>query len=145
MKITILDKCPGEDDELVVKCNEVDESILKLINSLKQGKVRLNLYKDGKIIRVEPQEIYYFESVDTRVFAYGKTEVYETKSKLYELEEELPDCDFIRATKSTIINLNKIRSLSPALGGRFEALLKNGEKQIISRQYVASLKEKLGL
>ena len=46
---------------------------------------------------------------------------------------------------SGILNLDKIKSLSPAFGGRFEALLKNGEKTVISRQYVGVLKKKLGL
>lgn len=83
--------------------------------------------------------------MDQKVFAYCEKEVYEVKSKLYELEEELNAASFMRAAKSTILNLDKIKSLSPAFGGRFEALLKNGEKVIISRQYVALLKERLGI
>ena len=50
-----------------------------------------------------------------------------------------------KITKSMILNLDKIRHLSPAFGGRFEALLENEEKVIISRQYVPVLKERLGL
>lgn len=145
MKITILDKRPEEEEEIIVKCDRLDENLMRLLNSFKQDNGKLNLYQDGKILLLEPQDIYYFESVDQKVFAYGSREVYETKSKLYELELELPAKDFLRATKSMIINLNKIESLSPALGGRFEATLKNGEKVIISRQYVSSLKGKLGL
>jgi len=51
----------------------------------------------------------------------------------------------MRASKSMIINLDMIKYLSPAFGGRFEALLENDEKVIISRQYVPVLKERLGL
>lgn len=51
----------------------------------------------------------------------------------------------MRASKSMVLNLNKIKHLSPAFGGRFEALLENDEKVIISRQYVPVLKERLGL
>ena len=94
---------------------------------------------------LEPQEVFYFESVEQKVFAYGRLEVYQVKSKLYELMEELPGRDFIRASKSTILNLNKIVSLAPAFGGRYEALLENQEKVIISRQYISVLKEKLGV
>ena len=59
------------------------------------------------------------------------------------LEEELASEDFIRANKALLVNLNKIESLSPAFGGRFEAVLKNGYKVIFSRSYVNGLKEKL--
>ena len=86
-----------------------------------------------------------FESVDDKVFAYTTDAVYESKLKLYMLEEELPASDFFRASKAVIVNLSKIESLSPAFGGRFEAVLKNDYKVIISRNYVSVLKEKLGL
>ena len=145
MKVTILDLEPGEEEEIIIKCDKINDNLQKLLNSIKQGNDKLNVYKNGDIYFIEPEQIYYFESVDQKVFAYGKTEVYEVKSKLYELEEELPARDFMRSAKSTILNLNKIKSLTPAFGGRFEALLKNGEKVIISRQYVNVLKERLGI
>ena len=145
MKITILDLNPGEEEEIIVKCNEVNDDLQKLLNQLKQGNGKIAAYQNGDIFFLEPEQIYYFESVDQKVFAYGKTNVYEVKSKLYELEEQLPGRDFMRASKSTILNLNKISRLTPAFSGRFEALLQNGEKAIISRQYVSVLKELLGI
>lgn len=145
MKITILDIEPDQEEEIILKCHKVDDSLVKMLNHLKQGTGKLNVYREGEIYRIEPEEIYYFESVDQKVFAYCRTQVYEIKNKLYELEEALPPRDFLRASKSSILNLNKIKRLAPAFGGRFEALLKNGEKVIISRQYVGNLKEKLGL
>lgn len=153
MKITIMDLLPGEEEEAVIKCNSVTPKLLELINELKskteEEPVRtiqkLKVYLNGDIHLMAPADIYYFEYVDQKVFVYGKTKVYESKSKLYELEEQLAKTDFIRVSKSCILNLNKIGSLAPSLGGRFEAKLKNGEKVIISRQYVNSLKEVLGL
>ena len=71
--------------------------------------------------------------------------MYETKLKLYELEERFVGTDFLRVSKSVIMNLSKVKSLSPAFNGRFEATMKNDEKVIVSRQYVPVLKEKLGL
>ncbi|MDD6038641.1 MAG: LytTR family DNA-binding domain-containing protein [bacterium] len=145
MKITIEDKPVDCEDEIIIRCDAVDESLMQLINSLKRGKNKLNVYLDGAIHLVDPEEIYYFETVDQRVFAYAKEAVYETKCRLYELEEQLPKQDFFRASKSTILNLDKIKSLSPAFGGRFEVKLTNGERLLISRQYVSALKEKLGI
>ena len=69
----------------------------------------------------------------------------ETKFKLYQIEEIIDTRVFFRANKAVIVNINKIKSLSPAFGGRFEAVLKNGYKVIISRNYVPKLKELLGL
>ena len=145
MKVTILEKKADEEDELIVKCDYLDESLTKLINQFKTGKGKMNFYKDGKIVFVEPEEVLYFESVDDKVFAYTLDQALETKLKLYQLEEDYLPQEFLRANKAVIMNLNKVESLSPAFGGRFEATLKNGYKVIISRNYVPDLKKKLGL
>ena len=145
MKVTILEKKVDEEDELIVRCDYLDESLTKLINQFKTGKGKMNFYKDSKVVFIEPEEVLYFESVDDKVFAYTKDSVYETKSKLYQLEAELPATIFFRANKAVIVNLDKIDSLAPVFGGRFEAVLENGYKVMISRNYLNTLKELLGL
>ncbi len=145
MKVTILEKQPGEEDEIIVKCDQLDEKLTRLINQFKTGKGKMNFYKDSKIVLVEPSEVLYFESVDDKVFAYTKDSVYETKAKLYQLEEELPVSAFFRASKAVIVNLDRIDSLAPVFGGRFEAILENGYKVVVSRNYLNELKERLGL
>lgn len=145
MKITIIDCPEGEEDEIIIKCRQMDEQMLKMIRALKVGQERVTGMKDGKLVQISPKEIYYFEAVDNRVFLYMEREVYEVRHKLYELEEQFRGTDFFRASKSTILNLAKVKSFAPFLGGRFEANMKNGEKLVISRQYVPILKERLGL
>ena len=44
-----------------------------------------------------------------------------------------------------VLNIGKIRSVSAAMNGRFEAKLLNGEVVIISRQYVSAFKKKIGM
>ena len=145
MKITIVDRADDEVDEIIIRCRQVDEHILKLIYAMRAGQDKITAMKDGKIVQILPKEIFYFEAVDNKVFLYLEKEVYETKYKLYELEERFRGTDFLRISKSIILNLAKVKSLSPAFNGRFEAAMKNGEKLVISRQYVSALKEKLEL
>ncbi len=145
MKVTIVDVGPDEEEEIIFKCKSLDENMVEIINRFKQGGGKLTAYKGGGMFFIEPEDVFYFESVEQKVFAYCKSEVYQVKSKLYELLDELPGWKFVRVSKSVILNLNKIKSLTPAFSGRYEALLKNGEKVIISRQYVGSLKESLGV
>lgn len=145
MKITILEKQPDEEDEIIVKCSYLDDNLTHLLNQLKNGSSKMSFYKEGKIILVEKKDILFFESVDDKVFAYTLEDALETKFKLYQIEEIIDTRVFFRANKAVIVNINKIKSLSPAFGGRFEAVLKNGYKVIISRNYVPKLKELLGL
>lgn len=145
MKITILEPADGDEDEIIIRCRHVDQKLLKLIYALKNGQDRITALRDGTFFQVAPRDIYYFEAVDNKVFIYLEQEIYETKLKLYELEKQFQESDFFRASKSCIVNLAKVKSVSPAFNGRFEALMKNGERVVISRQYVPFLKEKLGL
>lgn len=145
MKITIQDRPDGGEDEIIIRCRHLDDRMLKMIYALKEGQERLTVFKDGRFVQLLPKDIYYFEAVDNRVFAYLEKDVYECRLRLYELEQRFVETDFFRATKSTIVNLSKVKSFSPAFNGRFELLMKNGEKLIVSRQYVPELKAKLGL
>ena len=145
MKVTILEKKPEEENEIIIKCDYLDDNLTKLINQFKNNKGKMNFYKDSKIVFVDPEDVLYFESVDDKVFAYTTDNVYESKSKLYQLENDLPADSFFRANKAVIVNLNKIDSLAPVFGGRFEAVLENNYKVIISRNYLNTLKELLGI
>ncbi len=143
MKITIETPLPGEEDEIIVRCASLDERLLQLISSFRTEQDKLTGYLEDKIVKLSPKDIFYFESVDNKVFAYTGKGVYEIHKKLYELEAEYENTDFLRISKSSIVNIAKIAYIRPIFNGRFEAKLKNEEKIIISRQYVLELKKKL--
>ena len=145
MKIIIEDINPGEEEQIIIRCRNLDDTVLKLISELKAGQKKLTGIKDGMITMIDAKNVYYFEGVDNKVFIYCKQTIFESKLKLYEIEENYEASNFFRASKSVILNITKIKSLSPAFSGRFEALLFNGEKVVISRQYVPELKKRLGL
>ncbi len=145
MKITIENIPVGSEPEIIIKCNEPDESLLQLIYSIKSTPKKLIGFTDLKMHIVNPKDVFYFESVDNKVFIYCKEKVFESKLKLYEIETQYENLGFFRASKSTILNIGKIESVSPVFYGKLEALLQNGEKVFISRQYVSVFKKKLGL
>ncbi|MBQ8198565.1 MAG: LytTR family transcriptional regulator DNA-binding domain-containing protein [Lachnospiraceae bacterium] len=145
MKITIETPKPGEEDEIILRCASVDDRLLKLIQSFRNEKDMLTGYVDDRIQKLALGDIFYFEAVDNKVYAYTAKQVYEVHKKLYEIEEEYANTDFLRISKAIVVNVSKITYIRPMLNGRFEAKLKNDEKVIISRQYVPALKEKLDL
>ena len=145
MKIIIEDIGPDEEEAVIIRCREVDEAVMQLVNGLKLKKEKLTVRQGEKILQIEPGDIYYFEAVDNKVFIKKKKNVYETKLKLYELERRFAGTDFFRVSKSVILNLAKVKNFTPEFSGRFEALMKNGERVGISRQYVPLLKNKLGI
>ena len=144
MKIIIEELQNNEEEQISIKCRSMTPEILKILDSFKAQNI-LIVYSGNEIYRIESSSIYYIETVDNRSFLYCDNNVYESKNKLFELEEKLSGNDFLRISKSVIVNLSKIKKLIPALSGRFEAVLMNDFKVIISRQYVSELKIKLGI
>ena len=143
MKITIETPGEGEEDEIIVRCASLNDRLMKLIAALRTEESSLTGYMDDKIVKLAPKEVFYFETVDNKVFAYTGKGVYEVRKKLYEIEKEYAGTDFLRISKSAIVNVAKIAYIRPLINGRFEAKLKNEEKIIINRQYVIELKKKL--
>ncbi len=145
MKITIENIPAGSEPEIILRCNEPDDALLQLVYSMKSASKKLIGTADSQMHLIDPKDVFYFESVDNKVFIYLQEKVFESKLKLYEIEAEYDHGDFFRASKSAILNITKIESISPVFGGRFKALLLNGETVFISRQYVPLFKKKIGL
>lgn len=143
MKVIIETPPDGAEDEIIIRCRNLDDEMIKLIFNIKMQRESLIAYKNEQLYRINPLDVYYFESVDNHTYLYCKNDVYEFKKKLYQIEEIFSNGDFLRISKSVILNLTKIDSIVPAFNGRFEVILDNGEKTIISRQYVPMLKKKL--
>ena len=143
MRIIIEAPQPGEEEAVIVRCASPDQQLISMLLSYQTASKELTGYMNEKIVRLNYQDIFYFEANENRVFAYCHSDVYEVKYKLYELEELFAPLDFVRCSKSMIVNMKKIDYLSPLFSGKLEAHMKNGEKVLISRQYVRSLKAKL--
>ena len=130
-------------EQVLIRCHAVTEEVREIAAFVKSRQGRLTGMKDSRLYEIAVSDIYYFESVDGKTFLYTKEQVYETAYRIYELESMLRSKNFLRVSKSMLLNLMKIRSIQSALNGRFAAVLLSGEEVIISRNYVKGLKAAL--
>lgn len=145
MKVIIENINGDAEEELVLRCHGQGSETMKLIDRIRGfDKVIIGM-KDDEIHRIPIGEILYFEVVENRSFIYCENDVYETKMKLYEFEEKCQGTAFFRASKSVVLNSYMIDWITPSFSGRYEAVLFTGEKVIVSRQYAAELKQRLGV
>lgn len=145
MRVTIEEIAGDEEEQLILKCHMVSPEMLALIQKIKNADNGITGISGDEIHRLSFQDIYYFEVVDNKSFCYCEKEVYESKCKLYEFEEMSVGNNFFRASKSVVLNADKIDYIRPSFSGRFEAVLLNREKVIVSRQYVNELKKIMGV
>lgn len=145
MKLTIDKNELYLDPEIIVKCKEIDDVLQDIISYIGIADKKMVGEVDGELFFIPLNNILYFESVDKIVYIYTDKQVYRSSAKLYVLEEQLADTYFSRVSKTTILNLKKLNSVRSAKNAKLEGLLINKEKILISRQYVAEIKKRLGV
>lgn len=117
---------------VIIECVEVTKEVDSIRAFAMTTGANLTGHVDNHIVQFKLSDVYYFEALDEKVFAYTEDDSYELKMRLYELENAYEDNHFIRCSKSFIINLMLLDSISPALNGRFTAHMRNNEKIMMS-------------
>lgn len=145
MKVTVEERPGLEQTEVVVRCQRLDSQVSRLMELLRLSDARLTGEKDGETCILDGADVLYIDTVDRGTFLYTEDGVFETRLRLYELEEQLTGWDFIRVSKSAIVNFDRVKSLRPDFGGRMRLTMSNGEVVVANRQYVPAIKKKLGL
>lgn len=143
MEIKIFKITKEQPEQLEIRCHEITEQVREIVTFVKSRQGQLNGTIEGKQYEIPVMDIYYIEAVDNKVFLYSSKNVYETKQRIYELENALKEKYFLRVSKSLLLNLMKVKSIKPAVNGRFTAILQSGEEIMISRKYVPELKKAL--
>ena len=92
---------------------------------------------------LDPDDIYYLDYVDRKLFAYTKTGVFRLMNTLASCEEMLWNYGFVRVSKSNLINIYKIKQLKPDLNMKVYASFDNGERICINRSYKIAFNEYL--
>ncbi len=144
MKIILQEEAGRQEIEITLTHGGQDsqlQALLALLHGLDQ---KLHGQREGQVHLFDLGEVYYFDTVDKKTFAYTAAEVFEVSQKLYELETLAPAL-LLRVSKSAVLNLEKVKSLKPDFGGRLTVTLENGEKLSVSRQYAGEFKARIGI
>ena len=135
------------EDEVVIRCARINESVLKLQNIVSDigcNTKSLVLTRGETDYFVPQEQILFFETEGKTVSAHTADKMYETQYRLYELEEMLPG-SFMRISKSTIVNLNRIYSITRNLTASSVIEFSDSIKKVyVSRNYYKALIERMG-
>lgn len=134
------------EDEVLIRCNHVDESIRKIhqyiLEQAKSG-LKITFYKQNREFYFPLEKILFFETEDEHVYAHTADDVYLIKLRLYELEQQLPRF-FTRAAKSAIVNVRQIYSITRNLTSSSLVQFADSHKQVyVSRYYYKELRQRL--
>ena len=145
MKLTVEERPDLAEVEVTIRCPAIDRRVRAIMAAANAADRRLMGTDEHGTFLVEAADVLYAETVDGRTFLYEGDRVLESPLRLYELEDQLAGTEFIRASKSLLVNFDAVRGLRPQLNARLELILANGESVIASRQYAPAIKRKIGL
>lgn len=129
---------------VVIHTERVTDEIQKLLKYIENSNDVLVVETDDKKLVLNVNDIYMIRVESEKTVVYGKDKKYITKKRLCELEKMLK-YDFMKISKTTLINLKYINRIEPAFNGMMLLFMKNGCKDYISRKYLPDLKKYLGL
>lgn len=143
MRVDIV-KQPGlTEDYAKLYCAKETAEIAMIANFIKMGIKQLLGKSDGVEKELFLNDIFYFESVDKKTFAYLEESVWEVDISLKEIEEDFAGRGFVRINKSAVVNLYKIELTKKDFEMRMLILLENGETLIINRHYKKNFQNSL--
>ena len=146
MKVDLFISRDIEEPYADIHTNELTDNITKAMSILESDDSNdmLAVKKGSDIALLELSDIYMFRVEEKQVKVYSENTEYLIKKPLYQVEETLSS-DFVRISKTTIVNLKKIERVAPSLKGMMFIQLKNGLKDNISRKYLPDFKDALDL
>lgn len=147
MKVEIkIDKSISKSEtNALITCPEVTEAVLeaqRILLGLGEDEAVITGTENGRTVIIDRSELYAVKSENGRTLLVCKEKSFESPKPLKDFENLR---DFMRISKSCIVNLKKLKLVEPHYSGLMLLTLKNGSKEYISRKYLPDLKNYLGL
>ena len=133
-----------QEDKIIICTNKITDELQEFINKLnKEKNNKIYEYKNDKIFILEENKIETIYSENKKVFIrYENGNIYETKKRIYELENNLPN-KFVRISNSEIVNFDKVQNLDFKIVGTIILNFYTDRYTYVSRRYVKKIREYL--
>lgn len=105
---------------------------------------RIAVKSSGRVVFVKVDDIDWVEAADNYVSLHVGHEEHLHRETMSALETQLPPRKFMRISRSTIVNVDRIKELQPLFHGEYAVILRNGAKLTLSRSYREKLDQLMG-
>jgi len=123
------------------------EKISAVLNEVKPPSKpveRLMVKTEGRVLLIKTEDLDWVEAADNYVNLHVGNEAHLMRETMSSLEGRLPPEKFMRISRSSIVNLERIKELQPMFHGEYVVILKNGTKLTLSRTYREKLDQLMG-
>lgn len=144
MKITV-EPAQLPETEIIIRGDIAGAEVTAILQLLgKKNSGKLFVFQEEEQYILSPGEIVFAETNGSKVLVYGRQEIYESRQKLYQLMELLDGFAFAQINKSTIVNIEYVKSIQAEFSGNYRIKLKSRKEVLtVSRKYFKEFKNKV--
>ena len=126
--------------------DDLSRRISELLADLKPApkQNRLAIKSGGKVLVLKIDDIDWVEAADNYVNLHIGNESHLHRETMAALEARFPAEKFMRISRSTMVNIERIKELQPMFHGEYSVILRNGTRLTLSRGYREKLNQLLG-
>jgi len=132
----------------VIHAPKMTSDLMALVKWLEQADEKLSLLfakNDDKLFVIEPEQIDIIRTEGNDIKLYNnEAKAYVVTKSLREIGEQLGS-NFVRISKSAIVNIKRVDYLSPSFNSTMYIVMKNGISDYITRKHLSDFKSRLGL
>lgn len=121
----------NNEEFILIKTNDTNSSIIGRLGD--------------EIFLVNPEEVYYFESEGNDVLCKSLDRTCYVREKLYQIELLLYEKNYLRISRSHVINTKMISSIKATSNMRFNIKMRDGNVVTVTRSYYYKFKEHFGI
>lgn len=145
MKVNIVVEPDLEVEYTEIHVRKITDEINRLSEFIQNNKqVIIGTDEYERMVVIDEADIVSLHAEKKWCRIYTDTGNYSCRKRLYEIENMLGR-DYMRISKSIIVNLHKIESVEAVFNGMLLLRMKNGSKEYVSRTYLLKMKEYLGI
>ena len=148
MKVEIKIDATAHEPTVVIHTAKITPELATLVELIEGADMQPFLVaakKDDKSFIIEPEQVEIIRTEGGTIKIYNrKGQDFIVTKPLHELQERL-GTNFVRISKSAIVNINQVDHISQSFNNTMYILMKNGVNDYISRSYLSGFKKRLGL
>jgi len=137
-----------EEPIAIIHAPKMTPELMALVEMWEQTNEKPSLLfakRDNKLFVIEPEHIDIIRTEGSDIKLYNReAQEYIITKPLREIGEQL-GTNFVRISKSTLVNIKRVDHLSPSFNSTMYIVMKNGISDYITRKHLGEFKNRLGL
>ncbi len=134
-----------QDINIVITADKKDEEVMELIKKISDPfESTITVYDDkGSAIIIPLEKIYSISSNNRKLKVVTEDGVFEMRSSLQDIEQDLKSPSFIKISRYEFINLLKVKEFDFSVSGTLRIEMNNGLETWASRRSISEIKKRL--